>query len=271
MGYEPDPELWPVRIASIITRVRSLLGDPAAVLEPTSLLSELLAEEGLTEGISELWRRQDDQAMRAAEVEFLMFQALHQMDRDGEAVPAGGEFSGTTVSLFIGRMGWQGSSTFAPSIRSAYRASVRLLARGQTPWAAFGTRWPNVDRLAEQAWRAWHENLDVAAAVTARVTVEEAVKRALEDAGAQGWEDEKAARREALLFDTVVTTPKGFAPLDREATKTTLSGTRTLGNDAAHDGVVNNAALEEAILRLLPRALTSLASAVDALTRNGSK
>lgn len=263
MAYKPNLETWPGRIASIVTRARSALQSPDAVLNARGFVDELLRDEGFEGTMVELWNAQDDNAARAAEIEYLAFQAIHQMDRDGEIVPAGGGGGGIAIKDFVVRMGWEGGKQFDPSIPE-YRPSARLLSWGKTPWLAFATRWQNVDRLSDQVWRAWQQGLDVAAAVTARVSVEEAIRNSLQDLGATNWETKKAVPREAVLFNSHLTKTAGFEPLDREATRAALSGIRSLGNDAAHTGVVTSAALEEALLQLLGQALMSLSSAVSA-------
>jgi hypothetical protein len=203
--------------------------------------------------------------VRYGEIQHLLSEALHDLQSKGEIWDLGGG-GNAHVSTLLQALGWKGGE---PNGIQRCRATSRLLAKALTPWVTLRTLWPNVDRLAEQAWQARQDGLDVAGAVTARVTVEEAIRRGLEQVKAkEKWEDMKAAGRERLLFESYLTPKKAlpFDPLDREATRSTLSALRSLGNDAAHDGSVPSDLLQDSLTRLLPQALMSLSAAVGAYT-----
>lgn len=263
MTYEPDPRTWPARIAQYADRIRSRLSEPGTVFERADFLVELLEEIGLPPDVHDLNRAGEDATVRYGEIQHLLSEALHDLEHRGEIWDLGGG-GNAHVSTLYRALGWEGGE---PNAIQRCRGTNRLLTKALTPWVTLGTLWPNVDRLAEQAWEAWQDGLDVAGAVTARVAVEEAIRRGLEEVKAtESWEDMKAAAREKLLFESYLTPKRAlrFDPLDREATRSALSALRSLGNDAAHDGSVPSDLLQDSLTRLLPQALMSLSAALGA-------
>ena len=263
MTYVPDPATWPAEEAEYLTRIRAAMDAPGSVLVVDELIRTILMEEGLGPGgVGDIWRADRDKGLRAAQIEYLVMEALHHLDRRGELWPAGGEYNGALTGQLLDAIGSSLGNQYAPNVRAAYRVTTHGSGIA-AEWAEFRTMWTNVDRLADQVGQAWASGLDVAAAVTGRVAVEEAVARALEELSSDDdWKGLKAAQREARLFD-LLTNPSVFTPLDREATKSALSAIRSLGNRAAHDGNVEHALLQDSLLRLLPQALVSLSRAVE--------
>jgi len=189
--------------------------------------------------------------------------AFYELETLGELVPAAPRQDPPLFGRLVQHFAWSSGATKYPQVAAAYRPTPRLLAQAEEAWTGAGTVWPNVDELLRQAVQAHRAGLAVAAAVTARVAVEDAIERSLEalDPSA-AWEPLRAAKREVELFDTKLTTPTGFGPMDRSATRAALSLARDFGNQAAHEGHVSDALLQVTIILSLPRALASLSAAV---------
>jgi hypothetical protein len=124
--------------------------------------------------------------------------------------------------------------------------------------------WPGVDELVRQARQAYAHGLDVAAAAAAGVAAEQAVVEALEATVSLQTEG-RPQEREGRLFDRLPPTLFRDQPIDHSATRAALSNIRSLGNVAAHEGTVDNALVQEALMQLLPQALVSLFGAVEGL------
>jgi hypothetical protein len=119
--------------------------------------------------------------------------------------------------------------------------------------------------LIRQARQAYAHGLYVAAAAAGRVAAEQAVLEALDELSQST--DGKPHAREDRLFKALAPNLFKDQPLDHSATRAELSAVRSLGNDAAHEGTVRHAAVQEALTQLLPQALMSLFTAVQA-TKN---
>ena len=200
----------------------------------------------------------------AGEIEYLVRDAIRTMQSDGELMvtSAGGGHGAIHGAALAEHPGWQGNH-WGAQLPGAIAPSVRLQARHNGQWQDTpGTTWANVDRLVGQSWHAYTIGLDVAAAVCARVAVEEAVSSALGNLG-DPRPDFRAARRETHLF-AHLRVHDAFTPLDRNATIAAITAVRDRGNQAAHTGVIDHELLQDALLRLLPQALTSLSRAVAA-------
>jgi hypothetical protein len=266
--YVPDPTLWPARIAAVKTRIRSRLSY-GNLVRPDGVTIEFADEEGLPHGsfsdVSTAARGDEDVRVRWAEIEFLVHSACWEMEADGELMRTdGGGLQ--AFGLLAARLGWDAPNTLGP-LAANYRGAIKGAVAVRDEWVPVDLRWPNVLELLRQAQGAYRGGLDVAAAVTARVAVEEAVRSALIDLEGDPRDDLRAAPREEHLFSEALTNPAGFTPLDRSAAVSAMSALRDRGNRAAHDGSVAHASLQEALMLLLPQALVSLSNAVGAPRR----
>jgi len=228
-------------------------------------VADLLEDEGLA-GVS-------GKDIRAGEVEFLAMAALLDLERQGLVWGGGEHQGGPGVRRILGWLGWATTGLHTPICAATAVPTVRLWLLAEYPMLPLETRWPNVTRLAQEAWTAHQAGLAVAAAATARVTVEEAVERGLGDLDPDVQPPDGAAARERALsarLEKVTRDRKLFQPMDRSATQAAVSAIRDLGNEVIHRAAVDDPALQEAFERLLPRALASLSFAVsDALRREG--
>jgi len=261
----PDPDTWPATLAWIVNRIRERLTRHDQRLETAILLRDLSQERGYPVYIpqpNEFRQRggTDDDALNTGELEYLTYSAIQHLIHLGEieSVEGGGPLQ--FADQLIGALRWPPVNNLR--IDRFYRATPFRVARANTTLPEGAIRWQHVERLVHEAIEAHRRNLAVGATVVARVAVEEAVRAALEDVGERYDERANAWERENLLFDRVLTTTRGFTPLDRNATRATLSEIRNAGNNAAHQGVADDAHLTELLLTMLPRALQSLSQAV---------
>lgn len=259
LRYLPDPTTWPVRIAQYQAIARDLLQE-GTVLRTGDFIMRLLAEERIEGDPQQAWSSLGDQQLRVPELEHLGLEALNRMVADGEAFGFDRQAVGQHYFDMAAALGWDSNRTQEPTGPISVRPTVRLSQLRAAAWQPFET-WDGVRRLVEESRTAYVSGLYVASAATARVAAEQAVLEGLKELDAET--EGRANARETRLFEAL--NPGLFAGqlLDHTATRTTLSSVRSLGNDAAHDGVVQDLSLHEALARLLPQALTSLAKAIE--------
>ena len=264
----PDPESWPALLAEAITLIREKLPEDGNVIEVAEILNDLMQRRGhdrYTANGHELRDRGEEYTLLAGEVGYLTASALQILHGSGEIREMeGGGGEHYPIRALFEHLGWDRQ---AANIRIAGRIAATPLraSMGRIPPTG-EIRWPHVKRLIEQSIVALTTNLPVLAVVGARIAVEEAVRSAHLDTGstAEKIEPVKAWRLEEMLFSDVLKSPRGFSPLDREATKSQLSAVRNAGNDAAHTGLADDAYQNELIIHSTPKALASLSAAVDA-------
>ena len=202
-----DIATWPARLAVLVTQARESLRNPEGVLETPKFVDQQVREYGLGRDVQEAWRDQRNR-LRIGELVYLSMSALRDMEVRGEVWPCGSAFAGTGVLELLGILGNGLANTAEPSVASVYRPTVRLLSLDVTSWSGGGVVELNIRELADQALMAHRAGLDVAAAVTARVAVEEAVEQFLRDLGCDhatrmAWE------REEDIFDSLTLTAQG--------------------------------------------------------------
>jgi len=262
-SHRPEPERWPPKVATYLTIARDLLRKPGTLLKYHEFVAHLLHEEGIEGDAQSAWMKLGDDRLRVAEIAYLAMEALNRLVADGEAIGMNAT-SPPHYSDLAGILGWDEPNTLEPSAPQAVRASVRLLELAAARWEPLDV-WAGVTRLMTEARQAYAHGLYVASAAAARVAAEQAV---LESPMELAQNDEgRPHEREDRLFDA--TKPGAFKgqPLDHSATRAQLSSARSLGNAAAHEGAVPNAAMQESLMQLLPQALVSLASAVKVSQR----
>lgn len=261
-----DPETWQTREAEIRTIIRDRLRPLGTVLNVQDLLFDQHEAVGLPRSTNDRdFGTIPNARILAGELEYLVSSAIRSLENDGDlvATSGGGGHGARYIHEMARHLEWQGNH-WGFEVPGSVTGTIRLHGRETGAWQETPTtRWQNVDRLTTQAWQAFADGLDVAGAVTARVAVEEAVRITLDQLD-DPQPDLRAARRETHLFANHLRIAGNFAPLDRNATMAALTAIRDRGNQAAHDGVVDHELLQDALMRLLPQALTSLSNAVAA-------
>lgn len=256
-----NPETWPARIAEFRTEILGLLVTPGKTVMVSDLLMEACRAEGLP---LELRDRSTEAPILGGQLEYLLGEALEQLELDGliRNTGGGGASDWHLIKSLAEHLGWERpGAANSPGHKGRYIGTARLMrlnAEGERPRQP--TRWPGVDELCRQANLCLIHGLDVAAAVTARVAVEEAAERALDELGESL--DGPASKKEARLFSRL-SKSRGFTPLDRSSTLAVASGIRNNGNSAAHDGIVTDHLQLELAIRQLPHVLQSMSNAVS--------
>ena len=265
----PDPDTWPALLAETVTLIREKLNDDGDTVDVAAILNELMERRGYdvyTAVGNVLKERGEQYALTAGEVAYMTGTALQMLAGTGEIRQLGGGSHHHTVKILFEHLGW---TEFVKGgdyrIDGKIAATPIRAAMAKVP-ATGEIRWTQVPLLIEQSIAALRSNLPTLALVGARIAAEEAIRSALQDVGHDPKDIEtlKAWRREEKLFDTYLTSPGGFAPIDREATKSALSAIRDAGNNAAHTGEAVDAQANELLIHFTTRAIASLSAAVDA-------
>lgn len=256
----PDPDRWPAKLATYLSIARSKLNVPGSLLLFSDFLMLCMAEEGMEGSPEEYYRERTDERLRVSELEYLAVEVFNRMVADGEAFGVASQNPRFTREL-AKALGWEQPGTWGMDGPGALRPTARLIELKAASRAERST-WQGVEELTRQARQAYAHGLYVAAAAAGRVAAEQAVLEALEALSEST--DGKPHAREDRLFTTLKPSAFKDQPIDHSATKAELSATRALGNQAAHEGSVEHAAVQEALTQLLPQALMSLFGAVQA-------
>ena len=262
----PDPDAWPALLAETVTLIREKLHDNSDTVEVAQILNELMVSRGYdmyTATGNLVKDHGEEYALTAGEVAYMTGTALQMLYGTGEIRNVGSGVGHPAVKILFEHLGLPGGDyqmddrIAATPIRAAM---ANIPATGEI-------RWTQVRLLIEQSIVALRSNLPVLALVGSRIATEEAIREALQDVGHAPEDIERlraAWRREETLFDNYLTTAGGFAPIDREATKSALSAIRDAGNEAAHTGEAVDAYANELLVHSATRAIASLSAAVSA-------
>jgi len=266
------PERWLATIAHITTRLRSKLRDYGDSISWADELTELLVDEGLppyASGAEMAQHGSESEQVRGGEIEYCLWESWRYLLQRGEIfgidTNAGLMAHTTQIKALARYLKWPKPENWdlsPPPPAVAFATTLRVSSSQVDPDTPTG--WPSVERLLHEARAARNVGLLVAAVVVARVTVEEAIRLALTESGCSGAEGKKAWEAENALFDECLRSPTGFAPMDRTATRATLSCIRNLGNEVSHNGDVADEATAHSLLLQMPRAVASLFNAVNA-------
>ncbi len=268
MDSSIDPDSWPAQIAEMQTYVRTRLRRHDDLISGDELILHF-AQRDQIQDISN--NRDERQQVRLGELEYLAHHALAELQARGELLPSasagGAHNSRFTRRLFEVLHGTPRHRRRQPPIvpiPGGLHPSVSLVQSRTLDWIEEPAcpRWPNVDSLRVEAARTHRDGLHVAAAVTARVAAEEAIRHALVDRGLP-VSARSVAENENALFDSITNrSNRRWRPLDFTATRATITNIRAHGNDVAHNGTVSDQ-LHHSLVQL------SLHSAVQSL-HNGT-